>query len=624
MSVKPALTSRLSRRHRNRQIRELTERATFLREKLLENEATIASVDRQIEEMTAGGIAEIEEYVDSLAQLVDADGKMTSSALQQDDVQILERLVLWRWHGVTTVEQANEELAQEVAHRSVGKTDLAVLLSSVDHTAFEMYGTMPGHLAHLHGAELVDAIEQTLKLEDFAATLVQDKNWSEMRRRWIRLGWRNTDDDTFNTAFVRAAAERVAEIHDARDDDVPMDLAIKDTVLDKQLQRVRPQARDQMIEGFRLRLEREYALLPRRTAKVHEVDITLDGDDVNRLDVIADRWDTSREGALDRIVSDAVRAHVPLSDLDASRVRTIDSVGHRPPYSDHELMRRGRDLWDASYAKEATDEQLRDTIGSLNTDSGLQDEVALFAAKWAVHAFQRLMTSHTFAAALMCSDVQRDVLVGIEEQWDAFLVLVPNGMLLAGELEFSRILVATYSFGARMILLTTGGPSMNLKLAFTGTVLDEAPTLADLLVSDGSDLREDQVTQRCLVMAKRLVAGLLLNLQDAGTHKIRNVDARPKSKKREAEPEHRIVTVGAPIEIDCRDAVKEYIERGTRSSETGHRRHGTPTVQWMVRGHFRMQAHGPRHTLRRKTWIRPHWQGQEAALIQTRPSKVVP
>jgi len=108
MSVKPALTSRLSRRHRNRQIRELTERATFLREKLLENEATIASVDRQIEEMTAGGIAEIEEYVDSLAQLVDADGKMTSSALQQDDVQILERLVLWRWHGVTTVEQANE------------------------------------------------------------------------------------------------------------------------------------------------------------------------------------------------------------------------------------------------------------------------------------------------------------------------------------------------------------------------------------------------------------------------------------------------------------------------------------------------------------------------------------
>ena len=43
-----------------------------------------------------------------------------------------------------------------------------------------------------------------------------------------------------------------------------------------------------------------------------------------------------------------------------------------------------------------------------------------------------------------------------------------------------------------------------------------------------------------------------------------------------------------------------------------------PTVQWMVRGHYRMQAHGPQHALRRKQWIKPFWKGNEAALIQTR------
>jgi hypothetical protein len=57
--------------------------------------------------------------------------------------------------------------------------------------------------------------------------------------------------------------------------------------------------------------------------------------------------------------------------------------------------------------------------------------------------------------------------------------------------------------------------------------------------------------------------------------------------------------------------------------ETGRTARGAPTVQVMVRGHNRMQACGPRHSQRRKTWIRPHWRGPEAALIQTRGKTVV-
>jgi hypothetical protein len=227
------------------------------------------------------------------------------------------------------------------------------------------------------------------------------------------------------------------------------------------------------------------------------------------------------------------------------------------------------------------------------------------------------MTSHTFASALMCSDVQRDVLAGIERQWDAFLVIVPNGMLVADQFEFSRVLVATYSFGARMILLTTGGSA--LKLVEARTVLDEAPTLADLLASDEADLAAESPAQRCMVMAKRLVAGLLLNLQHEPNFKIKKVEARPKSKKREAEPEHRIVTIGQPIEIDCRASVKEYIEHGRAG-----RKHGPPTVQVMVRGHYRRQVCGVGRMERKVIWIQPFYRGPEAALIQTRGMKVRP
>jgi hypothetical protein len=184
---------------------------------------------------------------------------------------------------------------------------------------------------------------------------------------------------------------------------------------------------------------------------------------------------------------------------------------------------------------------------------------------------------------------------------------------------FSRVLVATYSFGSRITLLTTGGPNLNLRVAVAGTVTDEAPALSDLLVSDGSDLHEDDVTRRCLVMAKRLVAGLLLNLQHPPNFKVKKVEARPRSKGREAEPEYRIITVGKPIEIDCRESVREYVEHGKAG-----RKHGPPTVQVMVRGHYRRQVCGVGRMDRKVIWIQPFWRGPEAALIQTRPGKVAP
>jgi hypothetical protein len=570
---------------RSRRRKELEAKLRSLRKQLRINEAAVVLNDKLIEDLTEEALPQIEGYVDALAQLASAVGneKISTAPQFEEDPEFFELLVGTRWHGVDTVEKAREELAQEVARRSVGKTDLALLLSSIDHAAYKLRGTeLHPALAELHGKALVEAAVESLTFEALEPALVADENWSTMRRRWVLLGWRSSTEENFNSEYVRAVAERIAEIHDA------------------------PATKDRMIEAFRLRLEREYEALSLNTVL---------NDELNKLPP------GEREEGFQRFRNNLNREYDKIlgGKIADGSARVSPSTKPHVPYSDHELMRQGRGIWETSYAKGFSDEDLRTHIASFNTNSPIADETAMFAGKWAVHAFQRLMTSHTFAAALMCSDVQRDVLLTIEKQWDAFLVIVPNGMLVVSGLEFSRILVATYSFGARMILLTTGGPEISLKsVAFTGTVADEAATLADLLVSEGDDLEEDMATKRCLVMAKRLVAGLLLNLQDAGTHKVRNVDARPKSKKREAEPEHRIVTIGAPIEIDCRAAVKEYIEHGTRSSEKGHRRHGTPTVQWMVRGHFRMQAHGPRHSLRRKLWIHPFWKGDESMLIQTR------
>ena len=584
--IGPRSMSRHERRQRREEIQALSDRANKLHEQLMAGGELAHETDMG-DEQAADELIQIEEYVDLQAKVFDLDDQRTAAELENP--RFLELLVHCRWRGVKTVEQASEELLEEVARRSVGKTDLALLLTSIDHTAIALYGRMPDSLRALHGEELVKAGVDALALEDFATTLVSDPRWATMRTRWIRLGWRGAADEaSFNRAFVREVVGRVAMIHDAQGDDVVQSgLLILDTVIDKELNKARPGTREKMIQAFAKRLDRECEeLLSRRSSKGYSA--VLD----------------APRGELESAVADGFEGRW---NDQASAVESLfgDASTRAPAYSDHHLMRHGRELWDLTYAAGMTDEAVRDTLQSANHDEYWSDEVSIFSAKWAVHAFQRLMTSHTFAAALMCSDMQQEVLEGIEEQWDAFLVLVPNGMLLAGGFEFSRVLVATYSFGAWMGLLAPDGAGFRL-------LTHDAPSLPLLLANDETDLVQDSPPQRCMVLAKRLVAGLLLHLQDATAHKIRKVEARPKSKGREAEPEHRIVTIGAPVDIDCRPAIREYLEHG------GNRRHGAPTVQVMVRGHYRMQACGPRHTLRRKTWIRPHWWGSEAALIQTR------
>lgn len=55
-----------------------------------------------------------------------------------------------------------------------------------------------------------------------------------------------------------------------------------------------------------------------------------------------------------------------------------------------------------------------------------------------------------------------------------------------------------------------------------------------------------------------------------------------------------------------RDVRKTGVEEGTSTPGTA------PSVATLVRGHWRNQPYGPRHTLRRLTWIQPFWRNVDA------------
>jgi hypothetical protein len=67
------------------------------------------------------------------------------------------------------------------------------------------------------------------------------------------------------------------------------------------------------------------------------------------------------------------------------------------------------------------------------------------------------------------------------------------------------------------------------------------------------------------------------------------------------------------VKIDCRAAIASYIAGQRRAS---------PSVQTLVRGHFKRAAHGPGRTERRWVQVEPYWRGPEDAPIALRPHRL--
>jgi hypothetical protein len=133
--------NRCERRARSREIRELTGRARSLHGQLLMTDQVLRGAKERGEEVVASAHREIDAYVDAQARVVALDVELVAD--DADDVRVLEVMVDWAWRNVRTVEQARRELDEEVARRSIGKGDLALLFSSIDHTARRLYETLP-------------------------------------------------------------------------------------------------------------------------------------------------------------------------------------------------------------------------------------------------------------------------------------------------------------------------------------------------------------------------------------------------------------------------------------------------------------------------------------------------
>jgi hypothetical protein len=315
-----------------------------------------------------------------------------------------------------------------------------------------------------------------------------------------------------------------------------------------------------------------------------------------------------------------------------------DAFGFTPDLANKaDFIRLGEALWKETYAHGDEDhvagQKLIDWADRQPPDfadffRNLQNSLVWFAtARWADQAFPTVTMGEKFCAALLATQIPEDMAEEIEAPWKAFMIEVPGKMLsvfdgdLMQRTRIARILVHKtnhpedpwrwIAFGEMgQHVWRTGHADQLLKPVQFKKNLDTAMnySLGDKAFDD--DLHRDE---RLYILISRLVLNVCLMVADPDQVKlIGSSHKRHKAREgRHGPPEQRVFQIGRPINLDCRDAIQEYVE--------GERTARELKVQSLTRGYYRRQPHGPKLSLRRRQWIEPYWRGPEDAPILLRP-----
>ncbi len=133
------------------------------------------------------------------------------------------------------------------------------------------------------------------------------------------------------------------------------------------------------------------------------------------------------------------------------------------------------------------------------------------------------------------------------------------------------------------------------------------------------NLPTDDRDEKLHVLAGRLILNVCLAMSDKGSVKAigRGHSSSHSQLRSSPEPLVRVFQVGRPISLDCRQALREFLE-----SPGGGRLGSRLNVQFLVRGHWKRQPFGPKSESRKWVWIQPYWKGPEEAPILSRPHQI--
>lgn len=304
------------------------------------------------------------------------------------------------------------------------------------------------------------------------------------------------------------------------------------------------------------------------------------------------------------------------------RMMGLEIWSGRTPTADETGIARAINGWIARIAERDVDHALK-LRASLS--DGLLMQRMLLAATWARCAFPRIVMSHTYAAALCATAITADIHPLIKLPWDAFAIEIPSGFISGRTGDGEAYDVGTL-FVHRLpkpkehydvALLATTGSTLALVCGLT------RKGIVDEIAED----RAQSVTQftlgfapfgsgdgRVMHVLQRLTANVCLAMSDPANLKpLGKGKPHPPAKRKTGQPPLTTFQLGQSVEVDCRQAIRDYIEG--REPKPGK----ALALQMLVRGHWKRQHHGERNAKVKIIWVQPYWRGPDTAPILTRP-----
>lgn len=311
------------------------------------------------------------------------------------------------------------------------------------------------------------------------------------------------------------------------------------------------------------------------------------------------------------------------------------------------LMRCGQSWWEHTYKGAKTDKQALDNYYTFTKSIGEPFQsivtqapdclIYYGAARWADQGFPTITMGDRLAAALCGTEVPKEWYGEIKAPWEAFVIEIPGGdppLITVYDPEQQRRTRATRIMVQHVVaedgyeewwwmLFSEHDQHFwregSVEACLHPVEFREKET-ARYRVHAGEDAFGEHVAQdqRIYHLVSRLVFNTILTLTDpervraVGSSHKRYESRKATPNERSGAPEQRVFVIGKPIKLDCREALRDYLE-GRAKRDTFK-----VSTQFLVRGHWRWQACGPKFSLRRRQWIEPYWKGPEDGVIPVR------
>lgn len=215
-------------------------------------------------------------------------------------------------------------------------------------------------------------------------------------------------------------------------------------------------------------------------------------------------------------------------------------------------------------------------------------------AAWAECGFQVVEPAHKLAASLAASTMPAECVASLELPWRAFLVRIPAGALTEHAMQ---CLVVKGKLDSHISVLTCLGDAYLYGYEHS---------------LEGWNLKLDSTVHpefRVQELVGRLVIGICAEMMQ---HRPSIATSSSAVHMKRGHRKLNTFKLTRPVTLDVRAAVRAYA-RGTGSR---------PTVQTLVRGHWKLQPWGACGEQRKLIHVEPYWRGPEEAPIAVRPHLV--